>query len=816
MDELDLEKENNQQAIAINAHLVEAHINLGNLYSQKQQWSLAVTSYSQAIQLNNNLPEIYQKLGEALLQLKRWDEAIIAYRTATELNPNFPWSYYKLGEALLQLKRWDEAIIAYSKLIELNPDLPWVYHKLGTAFIQLEKWQEAVNAYRNATELKPDLFLSHKNLADVLMKLEKWSEAVVGYRKAIEIDPNIDDVVYYNLGNALVKLEKWSEAVVAYRQATQIKPNYYLYYNQLVSALVRLSEVDKIRKIDAYGEAIACYKTLIKLQPELRENYHKLAEFFQSKGELEAAIDIYLQAIEIKPDVPWSYNYLGEILMKLKRWNQAIFTFLTALSINQNMPWIYQQLGEALAQISQSNLEEIINYYCSAIQNHQTEIINSKLVLNLPRHSELYLYLGNALTKKEQCRGAEIIYNMALQLKVDDQEITSQLQKTLEKKVSWEQEVQRCRKVVQENQKSSKYYCDLGIALTRIEEWEQASVAFLKAIKLNPEMNWSYSRFWNYLKQSGKLDEIVSFYRIIIQKNPNSTLLHLNLGEVLTEQSKVESAIASYRNACYQQTLKSHPDFVKQYWHQEQAATPNFLIIGTGKSGTTSLYSYITQHPQVLPAIKKEIYFWSRHFDKGIDWYLAHFPLIPEGTNFVTGEATPTYINSRHTPARLFNFFPKIKLIIILRNPVYRAVSHYYHEVRIKMENKSLSEAIYSQLERLKKMSESKLKEAYWNHISFYISYGVYIEFIQKWMAIFPREQFLILKSEDFYQEPANTMEQVFKFLDLPKYQLKNYQKFNSGSYPPIPESIYSTLNDYLQPYNQRLEEYLGIDLNWN
>ncbi len=70
-------------------------------------------------------------------------------------------------------------------------------------------------------------------------------------------------------------------------------------------------------------------------------------------------------------------------------------------------------------------------------------------------------------------------------------------------------------------------------------------------------------------------------------------------------------------------------------------------------------------------------------------------------------------------------------------------------------------------------------------------------------------------RNEDFYQEPEITMEKVFNFLDLPKYQLQDYQKLNSGSYPNIPPLIYSTLSDYFQPYNQKLEEYLGMKFNW-
>ncbi|NEP43496.1 MAG: sulfotransferase family 2 domain-containing protein, partial [Okeania sp. SIO2H7] len=311
------------------------------------------------------------------------------------------------------------------------------------------------------------------------------------------------------------------------------------------------------------------------------------------------------------------------------------------------------------------------------------------------------------------------------------------------------------------------------------------------------------------LNKWGKLDEAVNFYKQKIEEKPNLISYNLNLGEALTQQDRIDEAIVCYQKVARRKTRKSNPKFVKKHWHRASSRGPDFLVIGTAKGGTTSLYSYLSEHPQILPAIKKEVRFWSRYFSKEIDWYLAHFPRIPEKANFLTGEATPSYLNTREVPTRLFDRFPKIKLIAILRNPVSRTVSNYNHEVRLNQEYRSFEKVITTQIEKF--MSDRNP----WNDTSSYITHGLYVEFLKHWMSIFPREQFLILKSEDFYIDPAATMKEVFNFLELPDYKLKNYKKLNSGSYDDISESLRRKLSDFFRPYNQELEDYLGMTFNW-
>ena len=256
---------------------------------------------------------------------------------------------------------------------------------------------------------------------------------------------------------------------------------------------------------------------------------------------------------------------------------------------------------------------------------------------------------------------------------------------------------------------------------------------------------------------------------------------------------------------------------------------PSFIIIGAQKCGTTSLYKYMVEHPQILPAVRKELHFFNwvskpgnKKKAEGVDWYLSQFPKIPNGKNLITGEATPTYLVDPHTPQRMFKLLPDVKLIVLLRNPVDRAVSHYHHNRRMSKQREPLpfEKAIAKESERLKLEKEKLISdENYRSLFHRYYSYlerGVYIEQLERWMSIFPREQFLILKSEDFYENPDVTLQEVFEFLGLSNYQVANKKKYNQLPYEPRAPKIRSTLSEYFQPYNTRLEEYLGQKFNWD
>lgn len=262
-------------------------------------------------------------------------------------------------------------------------------------------------------------------------------------------------------------------------------------------------------------------------------------------------------------------------------------------------------------------------------------------------------------------------------------------------------------------------------------------------------------------------------------------------------------------------------DFCFSIWRQQRLTKklpgPDFLIIGAQKCGTNSLYYYLSQHPSIAAATQKEVHYFDLNFDRELYWYQSHFPEASPG--ILTGEASPYYIFHPLVAERVFDLYPQMKLIVLLRNPVERTISHYYWEVKLGCESLSLSEALSAESSRLEGKVEKILLDG--NYYSFnhqhytYLSRSVYVEQLEQWMSIFPREQFLILKSEDLFKNPAATMNEVFEFLDLPPHESDEYIPYNLGDYPPVNEEIYQELAEYFRPHNRRLSELLGKDFYW-
>jgi len=247
---------------------------------------------------------------------------------------------------------------------------------------------------------------------------------------------------------------------------------------------------------------------------------------------------------------------------------------------------------------------------------------------------------------------------------------------------------------------------------------------------------------------------------------------------------------------------------------------PDFIIIGAQKGGTTSLYLYLIQHPQIAPAAQKEVHYFDLKFDKGPDWYCAQFPQAENGSHKITGEASPYYIFHPQVPQRIYDLCPQVKIIALLRNPVDRAISHYYHCIRIQLESLSLEEAIASEPERLKDEIEKLL--AHPNYYSYehqhhsYLSRGIYADQLPAWMKLFPQSQILIIKSEDLYSNPSEIVNSVLDFLDLPPHQLETYDKYNANEYPRISDTVSQQLRAYFRSHNERLAQLCDRDFGWD
>lgn len=285
-----------------------------------------------------------------------------------------------------------------------------------------------------------------------------------------------------------------------------------------------------------------------------------------------------------------------------------------------------------------------------------------------------------------------------------------------------------------------------------------------------------------------------------------STLL--NISEILQENKFNEVLI----QACLSngKTIKLFK--IELLFQEVENHGPDFIIIGAMKSATSAIYQYLMQHPQVKRRLPKELHFFTLQYNKGLDWYLSQFIYDKEDTirqKLLIGEASPSYLPSQKAPARIYKFFPNVKLIISLRNPTDRAISHYYHQRnRVKDESRPIELAFSSQeIADLAKKPYSKTKR--------YLEQGKYAIQIKNWFDVFPSNQILILDYQNLEKKPDKCIKRIFDFLDIQDYLISNKKKIYSNIYPETPLAIKERLDDFFLPYNKQLENLLDTKLKW-
>ncbi len=264
---------------------------------------------------------------------------------------------------------------------------------------------------------------------------------------------------------------------------------------------------------------------------------------------------------------------------------------------------------------------------------------------------------------------------------------------------------------------------------------------------------------------------------------------------------------------------------------------PDYLIIGTHRGGTTSLHRYLHQHPCVAPNYPrlqnvKGVRYFDQNIFMGIDWYRSHFPTVAyrsylrhrHGGPVLSGEASPYYLFHPAAAERAAKAVPGAKIIALLRDPIERASSHWKRERRDGTEPlESFEEAIAAEPERLAGEVERILSDdRYYSyaHENFsYISQGLYLESLRRWLEHYPREQVHIEVSERFFEDPQAGYDRVLRFLGLPPFSLPDVKPWNvtgQRTGQRLGPETRRQLTARTSPHNRRLEKYLGIKLGWD
>jgi hypothetical protein len=255
---------------------------------------------------------------------------------------------------------------------------------------------------------------------------------------------------------------------------------------------------------------------------------------------------------------------------------------------------------------------------------------------------------------------------------------------------------------------------------------------------------------------------------------------------------------------------------------------PDFLVLGGQRCGSTSLYDMLCGHPDVAPASHKEPHFFDNNHLRGEQFYRRLFPLQlqmrarerRQGRRAVTGEATTYYLAHPAVPARVRALLPDVRLIAILRDPVDRAYSHYQLSVREGREPLSFEEALAAEPDRLAGEHERLIADPSYRGVAHrffsYRSRGRYIDQLERWWAEFPREQLLVLRSEDMFEDPRIVYDQLVTFLGLdPDADRRTFRARNRVSYDAMRPETRAELRGYFAEPNRALEQRTGRAFNW-
>jgi hypothetical protein len=246
---------------------------------------------------------------------------------------------------------------------------------------------------------------------------------------------------------------------------------------------------------------------------------------------------------------------------------------------------------------------------------------------------------------------------------------------------------------------------------------------------------------------------------------------------------------------------------------------PTFFIIGAQKSGTTTLFENLMKHTKMVRASKKELNYFSWGFEKGDEWYKNQFREVINTTDKITGDATTNYIWHPLAARRIKNQFPQTKIIIILRNPIDRAYSHFNMSVQENREWLSFEDAINEEEKRLYMKEEGIINGSIIDSFDYkfhsYLSRGKYIYQIQEWMQHFDKKQFLILKTEDLMSDSNSLYSKVFEFLEIPEERIE-IQNFRVGNYSKMKSETRIKLIEFFKPHNEKLAKFLNMDFNWD
>ena len=189
-----------------------------------------------------------------------------------------------------------------------------------------------------------------------------------------------------------------------------------------------------------------------------------------------------------------------------------------------------------------------------------------------------------------------------------------------------------------------------------------------------------------------------------------------------------------------------------------------FIICGAQKAGTSALVAYLEEHPLLCMADVKEVHYFDNDeyfMSDAPDYSIYHSSFTHADEHLLLGESTPIYMYWYDSPRRIWQYNPDMKLIVILRNPIERAYSHWNMEYSKNKDKLLFWDALNNEQKRC------RIALPYQHRVYSYVDRGYYLDQLRRLWTYFPKEHLLVLKNEDLRHEPNKTLQVVCDFLEI-------------------------------------------------
>lgn len=253
---------------------------------------------------------------------------------------------------------------------------------------------------------------------------------------------------------------------------------------------------------------------------------------------------------------------------------------------------------------------------------------------------------------------------------------------------------------------------------------------------------------------------------------------------------------------------------------------PSLFIVGAQKAGTTTLFGALARHRDVLPPLVKEVHYFDVAAHRSERWYGAHFPTQAEamrhesthGKAPITFDTTPYYMFHPDVAGRIKQYAPDAKIIAVLRDPVDRAWSQYWHEWGRGFEKLGPVAALEAEANRLPAPHDHVGASATDRFMHQHFSYRARSEYdrqIPRWFDLFGRDRVMVIKSERLFADGNAVLAEVAQFLGLSPFASMKPKALNTGKYDAAPAEVAAWLEERLAPSMAATQALLGDEFTW-